>query len=323
MTDRSHTDRSSTVGFLGLGVMGRPMARNALAGLGAEGSVVLATGSPSRVLDLVEAGATLRPTARDVADAASVVVVMVPDLPDVERLLLGPDGLLAGHGPLVVAVGSTVSAVGVCRLAETVERDTGGRVRLIDCPVSGGEEGAIAGTLAIMVGGEAGPVADAMPFLRLLGWPVHLGPIGAGAVAKACNQMIVAATVLALGEATVLAERSGIDVGMLLDLLQGGYAGSRVLDTRKTRFVDHDYSPSGAARYMKKDLGFALEIAEATGTSAAQLPALAAAFDELVAAGFGDEDIAATQPFIAERKAAGGGAPPPPPTAAHLPQIFR
>lgn len=323
MTDLPDPSRADTVGFLGLGVMGRPMARNALAGLAGRGSVVLATGSPERVVDLVDAGAVLLPTARAVADAASVVVVMVPDLPDVERLLRGPDGLLAGHGPLVVAVGSTVSAVGVRRLAEAVERDSGGRVHLIDCPVSGGEEGAIAGTLAIMVGGEAAPVAAAMPFLGLLGRPVHLGPAGSGAVAKACNQMIVAATVLALGEATVMAERSGIDVATLLDLLQGGYAGSRVLDTRKTRFVHHDYSPSGAARYLKKDLGFALEVAEATGTSAAQLPALAAAFDELVAAGFGDEDIAATQPFIAARRAAGGDAPPPPPAAAHLPQIFR
>jgi 2-hydroxy-3-oxopropionate reductase len=305
MADDPVQNRSRTVGFLGLGVMGAPMARNALAGAEGDGRVVLAARSPARAAALVEAGAVLLPTARDVADAASVVVLMVPDLPEVEQLLEGPDGLLAGSAPVVLAVGSTVSAVGVRRLATRVEERTGGRVSMIDCPVSGGEEGAVQGTLAIMVGGDEAPVAAALPFLRLLGRPVHLGAIGAGAVAEACNQMIVAATVLALGEATVLAERSGLEVAALLDLLQGGYAASRVLDTRKSRFVDHDYSPSGAARYLKKDLGFALEIAAATGTRAAQLPALAAAFDELVAAGYGDDDIAATQPFIAGRAATG------------------
>jgi 2-hydroxy-3-oxopropionate reductase len=130
---------------------------------------------------------------------------------------------------------------------------------------------------------------------------VHLGPLGSGSVAKACNQMVVAATVLALGEVAVVAERSGLDLAALFDLLGGGYAGSRVLETRKRRFVEHDYSPSGAAKYLLKDLGFAVAAADATGTAVAQLPALRAVFEELVAAGHGDEDIAVVQRFIADR----------------------
>ena len=293
-------NRSATVGFIGLGLMGAPMARAALAGLG-PGGVVVSARTPDKAAPLVAAGARWAPTARDVADAASVVVLMVPDLPDVEQLLDGPDGLLAGDSPLILAVGATVSPIGVRALGERVRTQTDGRVRIIDCPVSGGREGAEAATLAIMVGGEDEPVAAALPVLRLLGRPVHLGPLGAGAVAKACNQMIVGATVLALGEATVLAERSGLDVAALLDLLQGGYANSRVLETRRSRFVSHDYTPSSAARYLRKDLGFAMETACATGARAVQLPASAAAFDELVAAGYGDRDIAVTQAFIAGR----------------------
>ena len=141
-----------------------------------------------------------------------------------------------------------------------------GRVRVIDAPVSGGSEGAQAGTLSIMVGGDERDVNDAWPVLAACGNPVHLGPLGSGQVAKACNQMIVAATVLALGEAAVLADRSGLDLDELFRLLAGGYAGSRILETRGDRIVREDYSPSGAARYMVKDLRFAATVAQATGT---------------------------------------------------------
>ena len=183
------------------------------------------------------------------------------------------------------------------RLADT----TAGAVRVVDAPVSGGVDGAEAGTLSIMVGGEERDVADAAAVLTACGNPVHLGPLGSGQVAKACNQMIVASTILALGEAAVLADRSGIDLGVLFRLLGGGYAGSRILETRGDRIVREDYSPSGVAKYMVKDLDFASAVAEATDTHPVLLPAVKAAFEELTAQGHGDNDIAVTRRYIAQR----------------------
>ena len=130
---------------------------------------------------------------------------------------------------------------------------------------------------------------------------MHLGPLGAGQVAKACNQMIVASTILALGEAAVLADRSGLNLPVLFDLLAGGYAGSRILSTRGERLVAEDYRPSGPAKYMVKDLDFATAIAAATDSHPVLLPAVKAAFDELVADGLGDFDIAVTRRFISQR----------------------
>jgi 2-hydroxy-3-oxopropionate reductase len=293
--------RSSSLGVIGLGVMGAPMARNAHRALSASGDVVVTGRSRERVAPLLDEGLLWVDTPRAVAERAGVVLLMLPDLPQIEPLLEGEDGLLAGAEPLVIAVGSSVSPVRVRAVGERVRDATAGRVRVIDCPVSGGEEGAVAGTLSIMVGGEGDAVAAALPALSTMGRPVHLGPLGTGSVAKACNQMIVAATTLALGEAVVVAERSGIDLAVLLDLLGGGYAGSRMLETRKRRFIEHDDSPSAPVKYLVKDLGFAAAAAEATGTAVAQLPCSLAALQELVAAGLGDQDLAVVQRFIAER----------------------
>lgn len=292
------TDRDRTLGVIGLGAMGVPMTMRAL---GAGRPVVVTGRRRARAAELEAAGAQWAPTARDVAARASVVLLMVPDLPQVEELLAGDTGLLAAEDASVIAIGSTVSPVDVRSLAERVERETSGRVQVVDCPVSGGVEGAAAGTLSIMVGGAAEPVAEASRMLAPMGRPVHLGPAGAGAVAKVANQMIVGATVLAIGEAVVMAERSGIAVAPLLELLAGGYAGSRILETRARRFVEHDHTTSGAAKYMKKDLGFAMALAQATGTRAVELPAVWAAFGELVEHGLGDLDLAVVQRFIEER----------------------
>lgn len=290
--------RDRTLGVIGLGKMGAPMAGLALRA----GVRVVVTGrSRERAAQTEAAGARWAGTPREVAEAAGVVLLMVPDLPQVEQLLGGADGLLAGNEPLVLAIGATVSPMEVRTLGEHIEAETGDRVKVVDCPVSGGVEGAAAGTLSIMIGGELDAVDRVLPLLAPMGRAVHLGPAGAGAVAKVVNQMIVGATVLALGEAVVLAERSGIDVRALLEVLQGGYAGSRILETRARRFVEHDYTPSGAAKYMDKDLGFATALAAATGTCATQLSAVHAAFAELVDAGLGDLDLAVVQRFVEER----------------------
>jgi 2-hydroxy-3-oxopropionate reductase len=155
--------------------------------------------------------------------------------------------------------------------------------------------------LSIMVGGDTDAVAAAIPVLAACGRPVHLGPLGAGQVAKACNQMIVAATVLALGEAAVLADRSGINVGQLFELFGGGYAASRILETRGPRVIAEDYSPSGVAKYLLKDLRYAADVAEDTATRTALLPTLKSAFEDLVRSGLGESDMAVTRRYIEQR----------------------
>jgi 2-hydroxy-3-oxopropionate reductase len=289
----------AATGVIGLGVMGHPMAANIIR----SGTAVHITGrSPEKYGDLIEAGAVWHDTAQSLADAVGVIVLMLPDLPQVEQMLAGPDGILAGgFDDLLLIIASTSSPIEVRDLGRRLTRETAGRVRVIDAPVSGGSEAAHAGNLSIMVGGTERNVNDAWPVLVACGNPVHLGPLGSGQVAKACNQLIVAATVLALGEAAVLADRSGIDLEKLFRLLAGGYAGSRILETRGDRIVREDYSPSGAARYLVKDLGFATTVAQATGTRTVLLPVLQAAFKELTEIGYGDHDIAVTRRYVAER----------------------
>ncbi len=288
-----------SVGVIGLGVMGAPMTRNLLAA--APGVPVSVYGrTPAKLADLVAAGATAVPTPRELAEASEMVLVVLPDLPDLEALLDGSDGLLAGvRRPTVLVVSSTVSPAGIRALAARLDEGTGGLLRVVDAPVSGGEDGAAAGTLSIMVGGDPTDCEFVRPVLATMGIPVRLGPLGAGQTAKACNQMIVAATMLALGEAAVIAERSGLDLAALFELLGGGYAGSRMLESRKQRLVEKDHSPSGAAKFMLKDLRFAAAAAEETATATRQLPALRAAFAELVERGHGDEDISVVQAYIA------------------------
>jgi 2-hydroxy-3-oxopropionate reductase len=257
---------------------------------------------PDVAEELVAAGAEWHETPALLADGADLIIIVLPDLPEVEAVLYGADGILAGsQGDLVLVICSTSSPTGVRTLAKRLHEDSDGRIQVVDAPVSGGEDGATAGTLSIMVGGDSEPVAAATLILTACGRPVHLGPLGAGQVAKACNQMIVAATVLALGEAAVLADRSGIDVGQLFELFGGGYAASRILETRGPRMVAEDYTPSGVAKYLLKDLRYAADVAEDTGTSTALLPALRSTFEDLVRSGLGESDMAVTRRYIEER----------------------
>lgn len=297
------------IGVVGLGAMGAPMARHLLA---AHGAVHLA-GRSARP-ELVAAGATWHGSYRELGASVGALLLMLPDLPQAREVLFGagatasgilPDGVLAGAlergGELLVMVGSTSSAPGVQRLGAELQAATGGRVRLVDAPVSGGEDGAIEGTLSIMMGGSEEDCGHATSILSACGTPVRLGPLGSGQVAKACNQLVVSATILALGEATVLAERSGLDAGSMWDLLAGGYAGSRLLSTRQQRLVEHDDSPSGAAKYLLKDLRCGLEVAQATGTDAPLLPVLEQTFSRIVKAGLGERDMAVTRRYVEER----------------------
>jgi len=292
-----NTPSALRLGVWGLGAMGEPMAQHLLAAR--ESLVVHARRErPS----LIETGARWAATARDLGAQTDAVLVMLPDLPQLEEHLDGSDGLLAGiaERPFLLMIGSTSSPVGVRELADRLPEN----IRVVDCPVSGGEDGAKAGTLSIMLGGSPTDTDRAASLLAPCGTPVRLGPLGAGEVAKACNQLVVASTILALGEATELAARSGVDPAALWELLGGGYAGSRLLESRRERLVTGDDSPSGIAEYMVKDLRFAADVAASTQTRPALLPALRSAFDEIVERGLGGRDIAVTRRFTAERSAA-------------------
>jgi 2-hydroxy-3-oxopropionate reductase len=274
------------VGFVGLGVMGRPMARNLLR---AGHRVVVWNRSAGPAAELAAAGATVARTPAELAAATPVVLTMLPDLPQVEEVLRRDDGLLAGmtRGSVLVVLG-TVSPVAVRDLGARLEP---ARVAVIDAPVSGGDVGAEQATLSIMVGGRPEDVARVRPYLEAMGTTVdHLGPLGAGQLAKACNQIVVAATLTALSEALVLARRGGLDPQRVFAVLGGGLAASRVLEVKGPKLLGGDFRPGGAAAFQHKDLGFALAAAREEGVA---LP-LTALVDQLYGAarwnGFGDDD---------------------------------
>jgi 2-hydroxy-3-oxopropionate reductase len=274
------------LGFVGLGVMGRPMARNLVR---AGHRVLVWNRSAAPAAELAAAGATVARTPAELAEAAPVVLTMLPDLLEVEEVLSRDDGLLRGMGlGSVLVVMGTVSPVDVRDLGIRLEP---AGVTVVDAPVSGGDVGAEQATLSIMAGGRPEDVARVRPFLEAMGTTVdHLGPLGAGQLAKACNQVVVAATITALAEALVLARKGGLDPRRVFAVLAGGLAGSRVLEVKGPKLLGGDFRPGGAAAFQHKDLGFALAAARAEGVA---LP-LTALVDQLFGAarwnGFGDED---------------------------------
>jgi 3-hydroxyisobutyrate dehydrogenase-like beta-hydroxyacid dehydrogenase len=276
------------VSLLGLGRMGEPIARRLLAGLG---SLTVWNRTPAKAEALRSAGA--RVVTRPADAAAAVTLTVLTDLADVEELLDGEDGLLAGWAAAgvprpVLVVHGTVSPVGVAALAE---RLAGAGIDVVDAPVSGGVPGAESGTLSVMVGGTPEAVDRAWPVLSLVGSTVrHLGPPGAGEVAKACNQVVVAGTIGALSEALLLADANGIDRGQLLELLGGGLAGSEVLRQKRGRWLTGDYEGGGSTANQLKDLRFVAETAAAAGLTLPIAATLRAVFEQAVDDGEGDLD---------------------------------
>ena len=285
-----------TVGFIGLGIMGRPMARNVLAG-----------GFPLVVYDLVAAaanelvtaGATVVNSPAEVASASDVVLLCLPDSPDVEAAMRGPQGVLASarSGQIVVDM-STISPVTARTLAEQAAAQG---VTLLDAPVSGGQVGAANGTLSIMVGGDADALEQVRPVLASMGKTIlHLGESGAGQVAKACNQLVIAVTIEAVAEAMVLASKAGVDPAKVRAALLGGYAYSRVLEGHGERFLARNFTPGFRTRLQYKDLNIALDAGRAYG---APMPAAALVhqlYAAMMARGEGDLDHAALVTLLEE-----------------------
>jgi 2-hydroxy-3-oxopropionate reductase len=294
----------TTYGFIGLGSMGAPMAVRLAAGCAERGDRLLVWNRTSgRDAAVLAAGAEVAREPAELVAACDVVVVMLPDLPPLIELTDGPAGLLSEvRTPTVLVICSSISPQGARDYADHAAELTGGWVQVVDAPVSGGPEGAFAGTLAIMAGGSDAAVSAALPALTSMGSTVrHLGPIGSGSLAKACNQMVVAATMIALSEASVLAESAGVDVAGLLDVLGGGYAACRVLEVKKHNLISRIYSPAGKAAYMVKDLQFVHAEAALHRAAVGQAELSLATFAAVADAGLGDQDMSVVHHLIRQR----------------------
>jgi len=239
-----------SIGFIGLGIMGLPMARNLLK----SGYAVCALNrSPERVAALMAEGATSAPTAAAVAAGSDVVITMLPDTPDVEAVALGHDGVAAGiRADSVFVDMSTIDPAMSRRIAAKLAV---GGVSALVAPVSGGEKGAIEATLSIMVGGDELAFERVLPILQSLGKNItRVGDAGAGQIAKACNQLIVAVTIEAVAEALALASASGVDPAKVRSALLGGFAQSRILEVHGERMLNEAYTPGFKAKLHKKDM---------------------------------------------------------------------
>lgn len=279
------------VGFIGLGVMGRPMALNILKG---GYPLTVASRSPGPVEALVAAGARRAASPADVARAAGVVITMLPDSPDVRQVVAGPNGVFEGIRPGSVIVDmSSISPVVARELAaEAASRG----VAMLDAPVSGGEIGAIKGDLSIMVGGDGEALARVRPILETMGNPeriVHIGGPGAGQVCKLCNQIAIGGALATVSEAFALARKAGVDPAKVREALLGGFAASRVLEVHGERILQRNYVPGFRTGLYYKDMANVVE----TGKSLAVPLPVSAAVQQLLAAlmadGRGGEDYSA------------------------------
>jgi 2-hydroxy-3-oxopropionate reductase len=277
------------VGLIGPGIMGRPMALNLLK---TGHSVAVYGRRHEAAAPLAAAGATVCASPREVAERADFVFSVVSDTPDVEAVLLGPEGVIAGARPGTVVVDmSTISPTATRRIAAALRRKG---VAMLDAPVSGGEAGAIAGTLSIMVGGAPEDFQRALPLLGVLGKSVvHVGGSGAGQAAKLCNQIVVAETVNAVAEAFALARAAGVDPARVREALLGGFAGSRVLEVHGRRILDGDYAPGFKARLHDKDMRLVRELAAELGVELPGAALVSGLIAALVAEGGGELDSSA------------------------------
>ncbi len=280
----------ANIGFIGLGIMGRPMAANLLRG---GHTLAVHTRTPAKIpQSLVDSGARVLANAAAVARASEVVITMVTDTAAVETVLFGADGVAAG-----LSTGKTV--IDMSSISPVATRDFAHRINALGCeyldaPVSGGDVGAAAASLTIMVGGRQAAFDACLPIFELLGKNITLvGGNGDGQIAKLANQIVVGLTIEAVGEALVLASRAGADPARVRKALMGGFAGSRVLEVHGERMVRRNFEPGGRIALHEKDLGLALETARKLGVA---LPGTALAqqlFAACVGHGGSDWDHAA------------------------------
>ena len=284
------------IGFIGLGIMGKPMARNLLKGGYA---LVVHSRSRSPVEELGGEGAEIAASPQEVAARTQVVITMLPDSPDVEQVYAGERGVFAGAGPGTLLIDmSSISPVVARELALEAKRRG---LDMLDAPVSGGEAGAIGATLSIMIGGEASAVERALPIFQLLGKNiVHVGHSGAGQVTKAANQIVVGVTIAAVSEALVLATKAGVDPAKVRQVLLGGFAQSRVLNAHGQRMLEHNFRPGFRVRLHEKDLKIALAAGGEYGVPLMVTGIVAQMMTAMRSMGRGDLDHSGLVTFIEE-----------------------
>ena len=282
---------AENIGFIGLGVMGKPMARHLIS---AGHRLTVHNRSRGAVDELVAAGAAAAASPAEVARASSVIITMLPDTPDVERVLTGSDGVLSAlpKGAVVIDM-SSISPVVTERLAALVAEKGGS---MIDAPVSGGEIGAINAQLSIMCGGDEAAFNRVKPILASMGNPekiIHIGRSGAGQICKVCNQIAIGGALAGVSEAFALAKKAGVDAARVRQALLGGFAASRVLEVHGERMLTGNYKPGFRAKLYQKDLRLANEAAAANSVAMPGTAVIAQLINALVAKGGGDLDYAA------------------------------
>ena len=284
-----NTNTHPVVGWIGTGVMGLPMARNLMR---AGYPLRVHARKPQRIAELVAAGAQACASPAEATHGAAFTIVMVADTPDVAAVALGADGLRDGAaaGHIVIDM-STIAPARAREIAQELARSD---VTLLDAPVSGGERGAIDGTLSIMVGGPEDAVRTAWPILEVLGAQIRrIGDSGAGQVAKACNQLVVAQTLIGIAEAFRLARACGVDPAQVREALLGGFGASRALEVHGQRMLDDDYRPGFRAALHSKDLNIVADEARRCGLNLSGNQYAAQLMAALVDGGGADLDSAA------------------------------
>ncbi len=249
------------VGFVGTGIMGKPMVKNLLK---AGYPVLCYDIIPDPLKELAAAGAGVAGSSKEVAEKSEVVITMLPNSPHVEKAVLGPQGVLEGARPgLILLDMSTISPLVSQKVAAEVTKRG---VKMLDAPVSGGEKGAIEGTLSIMVGGERTVFDQVLPIFQSMGKTItYIGPIGSGGFVKLANQIIVAINLTAIAEALVLGTKAGIDLELMINALSGGLAGSKCLDQKRGNYLQHAFQPGFKIDLHYKDLNLIMEAGESLG----------------------------------------------------------
>jgi len=276
------------IGFIGLGIMGRPMSLHILKG-GHNVTVLQRSASADA---LAAEGAKLVSSPREVAENSDVVITCLPDSPEVEEIVLGKDGVIEGlsAGNLFIDMSTIAPATALKVFNAFAEKD----VEALDAPVSGGEGGAKSASLSIMVGGSRTAFDRALPIFEKMGKNiVHIGEAGSGQVTKACNQIVVGMTIQAVAEALNLAKKAKVDVAKVREALLGGFAQSKILDVHGQRFLDNNFKPGFKINLHRKDMNIALQTGKELSVPLPGSAMVAAQMDALIARGDGELDHSA------------------------------
>lgn len=285
------------VGYIGLGIMGRPCALNLIE---AGHDLTVTTRTAARAKEVIDRGASFVQKPAEVAEAAEIVFLNLPDTPDVDLVLFGEGGVTtASDLPGLIIDMSTIDPGRTVEIGtELAERGVG----FVDAPVSGGEKGAIAGNLSVMAGGSEEDFARALPLLQIVGERItHVGPVGAGQTVKACNQLLVGSNLMAIAEAMVLAERSGlVSAASMREAVTGGFADSATLQVHGQRMVDSTFEPGFKSELHAKDARIVEQMAAASGTPIAAFEVAKRALDKLVETDRGELDDSAVIEIVRE-----------------------